>query len=166
MRLLISLLIAAGFLAASLPIAVDIEAAGSQSKDEVKKSDKDKDKKNAADTLDDLFTVQSPGEKPVFSSVEKELIRDFFGGLEPDASGDLPYGLAKRDELPPGLQKHIDKYGTLPPGLQKRSLPYDLESRLPRLGSGLERVIVADDVVLVQRATGVIFDILENVLTQ
>ena len=164
MRLLISLLIAAGFLAASLPIAVDIEAAGSQSKDEVKKSDKDK--KNAADTLDDLFTVQSPGEKPVFSSSEKELIRDFFGGLEPDASGNLPYGLAKRDELPPGLQKHIDKYGTLPPGLQKRSLPYDLESRLPRLGSGLERVIVADDVVLVQRATSVIFDILENVLTQ
>jgi Ni/Co efflux regulator RcnB len=164
MRLLIMLLMVAGFLAGSLPVAFDAEAAGSKSKDEVAGSDKDKKAEKARDE-DALGDTLQTG-RPVFSSVEKELIRDFFGGLEPDASGDLPYGLAKRDELPPGLQKHIEKYGTLPPGLAKRSLPYDLESRLPRLGSDLERVIVDDDVVLVQRATGVIFDILEDVLTQ
>jgi hypothetical protein len=107
------LLMVAGFLAGSLPVAFDAEAAGSKSKDEVAGSDKDKKAEKARDE-DALGDTLQTG-RPVFSSVEKELIRDFFGGLEPDASGDLPYGLAKRDELPPGLQKHIEKYGTLPP---------------------------------------------------
>ena len=32
----------------------------------------------------------------------------------------LPPGLAKRDRLPPGLEKHLLKHGSLPPGLQKK----------------------------------------------
>ncbi|MCZ6721911.1 MAG: hypothetical protein O7A65_10255 [Proteobacteria bacterium] len=44
MRLLIMLLIVAGFLAGSLPVAFDAEAgAGSKSKDEVQKPDDDED---------------------------------------------------------------------------------------------------------------------------
>lgn len=36
-------------------------------------------------------------------------------------SNDLPPGLAKRNgNLPPGLQKHLDRTGHLPPGLEKR----------------------------------------------
>ncbi len=35
----------------------------------------------------------------------------------------LPPGLAKRNNLPPGLQKHLWKHGSLPPGLQKRIGP-------------------------------------------
>ncbi len=35
----------------------------------------------------------------------------------------LPPGLAKKDHLPPGLQKHLWKRGSLPPGLQKRLGP-------------------------------------------
>ncbi len=35
----------------------------------------------------------------------------------------LPPGLAKRDRLPPGLQKHLWKHGSLPPGLQKKIGP-------------------------------------------
>ncbi len=36
----------------------------------------------------------------------------------------LPPGLAKRDRLPPGLEKHLLKHGSLPPGLQKKIDPY------------------------------------------
>ena len=35
----------------------------------------------------------------------------------------LPPGLAKRGQLPPGLQKHLWKHGSLPPGLQKKIGP-------------------------------------------
>ncbi len=35
----------------------------------------------------------------------------------------LPPGLAKKDRLPPGLQKHLWKRGALPPGLQKKIGP-------------------------------------------
>jgi hypothetical protein len=79
----------------------------------------------------------------------------------------LPPGLAKRGgKLPPGLQKHLDKNGTLPPGLQKRlePLPQDLDSRLPRLPDYWERVILERDVILVDRRTNRILDIIENVI--
>lgn len=71
----------------------------------------------------------------------------------------LPPGLAKRDHLPPGLQKHLDRRGTLPPGLAKRDLPPDLQTALPRRVSE-ELVIVNDDVVLIERATGVVLDVI------
>jgi Ni/Co efflux regulator RcnB len=74
----------------------------------------------------------------------------------------LPPGLAKRDRLPPGLQKHLDERGVLPPGLAKRDLPPDLHSALPRRINEEFR-IVDDDVVLIERATGVVLDVLENV---
>jgi len=74
--------------------------------------------------------------------------------------------LAKRDKLPPGLQKHLDKNGKLPPGLQKRlePLPRDLDVRLPRLPEYLERVILQEHVVLIDRRSQRILDIIENVI--
>lgn len=79
-------------------------------------------------------------------------------------SGELPPGLAKRKTLPPGLARHLQRHGTLPPGLQKRTLPEGLEARLPRLPHGQERVIVDNDVVLIEEATGLILDIIEDVI--
>lgn len=74
----------------------------------------------------------------------------------------LPPGLAKRDTLPPGLQRQLERNGKLPPGLEKRALPDDLLRALPVRHSDLDRVIVDNDVLLIRRGTDLILDILEN----
>jgi hypothetical protein len=73
----------------------------------------------------------------------------------------LPPGLAKRDQLPPGLAKRGNR---LPPGLMKSDLPPNLEKGLPDLPEDVERVVVDDDVLLVQRGTDLILDVLEGVI--
>jgi len=66
--------------------------------------------------------------------------------------------------LPPGLAKQLEKNGSLPPGLAKRNLPKDLESRLPKLKKGTHRVIIGNDVVLIEKGTEIILDILKDIV--
>lgn len=76
-----------------------------------------------------------------------------------------PPGLAKRGgNLPPGLQKQIERNGQLPPGLQGRGLPGDLESRLSRLPEGYVRLVVEKDIVLMNKKTGIVADVMLNVV--
>lgn len=134
----------------------------------------------AAQTTDTIADV-------VFKEAEKRLIEEFFANKAAKSdddedqgkkkkkdkkskkskkgkSKDMPPGLANKDELPPGLAKQLQRKGTLPPGLAKRDLPADLAARLPPPPPGQERVIVDNDVVLIERATGVILDILADVV--
>lgn len=116
----------------------------------------------------------------VFKEIEKRAIEEFYKHVPGTASDDdkdgknkgkgakgngrgngLPPGLAKRDQLPPGLAKRGNR---LPPGLTKGDLPPDLERRLPPPAKGTERVIVDDDVLLIQKGTNLILDVLEGVL--
>ena len=76
----------------------------------------------------------------------------------------LPPGLAKKDNLPPGLQKQLEKGGSLPPGLAKRELPYDLAARLGAPATGTERVIIDNDVVLVEKGTEIVLDVIRDAL--
>jgi len=124
----------------------------------------------------------------IFTEVERELIGEYYKnselydkkkskrGLPPglakkdrlppglekhlEKSGRLPPGLAKKDRLPPGLEKHLEKSGRLPPGLEKRLLPDELSSRLPRRDNNTIRRIVGDDVVLLDAATDLVLDII------
>jgi hypothetical protein len=102
-----------------------------------------------------------------FLPEERRIIVEYYQkGTKVKQKG-LPPGLAKRGgKLPPGLQKHLDKNGRLPPGLQKRlePLPNDLERRLPRLPEYWERVILERDIILIDRRTERILDIIENVI--
>jgi hypothetical protein len=100
-----------------------------------------------------------------FLPEERRIIENYYRSGGP--SKGLPPGLAKRGgKLPPGLQKHLDKNGTLPPGLQKRlqPLPTDLDGRLPRLPDYWERVILERNVILLDRRSNRILDIIENVI--
>ena len=101
-------------------------------------------------------------EVDLFLPREREVIREFFKGHP----GGLPPGLAKRSELPPGLQKQLKRKGQLPPGLQKKlePLPRELEVRLPRIGEIGRAVILGRNVLLLDRRTERILDIVENVV--
>lgn len=85
-----------------------------------------------------------------FSARDRRVINSCFR----ERASDLPPGLAKRESLPPGLQRQLEKNGTLPPGLQKRvqPLPTFCENDLPRLPRDLERVIFGRRVMLIDPA--------------
>jgi len=87
--------------------------------------------------------VQEPVE---LSFRERRVIRECFM----DERSNLPPGLAKRDRLPPGLERHLERNGTLPPGLQRRvsPLPEVCESRLPRLPRAWSRVVLGGRIIL------------------
>ena len=100
----------------------------------------------------------------IFTEVEIRIIRGWFSDKSNLRS--LPPGLAKKEALPPGLQKQLQRNGTLPPGLQKKiqPLPPALEARLPRLPDGRRRVILAGTVILLDNKLGKILDLVSNVL--
>jgi len=81
-----------------------------------------------------------------FSSHERQIISDCYVN---DRAG-LPPGLAKKDHLPPGLERQLQRNGTLPPGLQKRvqPLPEQCSTRLPRLPRDWSRVVLSGRIIL------------------
>ena len=95
----------------------------------------------------------------IFGDGELRLIRAWFGDSR-NLSG-LPPGLAKRDTLPPGLQRQLQRNGTLPPGLQSRihPIPVELDRRLPTLGEGVRRVIIGGSIVLFNEKSSLILDV-------
>ena len=77
------------------------------------------------------------------------------------SQGHLPPGLAKKDRLPPGLEKQLVRNGTLPPGLQKRfyPAPVELERRLPPPPPDCAHVLISGHIVLLNRKTNLIVDV-------
>jgi len=98
-----------------------------------------------------------------FDSQDREVITSYYSSRD----SNLPPGLAKRGgNLPPGLEKQLQRNGTLPPGLQKRvqPCPVELERRLPPLEMGYTRGVVGAHVVIYNRSTNVIVDIMKDVV--
>ena len=81
-----------------------------------------------------------------FSDSERHII----GSCVVDDRAGLPPGLAKKDRLPPGLERQLQRNGTLPPGLQKRvqPLPSSCDSQLPRLPREWSRVVLSGRIIL------------------
>ena len=90
-----------------------------------------------------------------FDDRDRAHIHDYYRGGK-----GLPPGLAKRGgNLPPGLAKR----DRLPPGLQGDALPYELERKLSRLPSSHVRVRIGQDIVLMDRNTRVVFDVIYGI---
>jgi hypothetical protein len=91
---------------------------------------------------------------------DERIIREWFA--QPSNVRGLPPGLAKKERLPPGLQKQLARNGQLPPGLQKKlqPLPPTLEARLTRLPEGRRRVIISGSVVLLDQRNNIILDMI------
>ena len=90
---------------------------------------------------------------------DRAFIEDYYQKSAQHKKG-LPPGLAKRGgNLPPGLAKR-DK---LPPGLQGEPLPRGLEGKLSPLSPNYVRVRVGRDIVLMDRKTRVVLDVVYDV---
>jgi len=94
----------------------------------------------------------------LFTRAQRDHINQCFA----NGKSGLPPGLAKKDRLPPGLEKQLAVKGTLPPGLQKkmRPCPPELERRLPPPPPDCEHTVIGGHVVLVNRNTHVVVDII------
>ena len=80
--------------------------------------------------------------------------------------GALPPGLAKRQSLPPGLEKQLHERGQLPPGLEKRwvGVPGNLVARMPPMPPYYHRYFAGDDLVVVDTRTNTIAYLIRDVL--
>jgi hypothetical protein len=111
-----------------------------------------------------VFEAQSDNARVTvaFSDHDRRLIHDYYRNKKLKRRG-LPPGLAKKETLPPGLRKQLRKNGTLPPGLAKRNLPYELEERLSQVPGGYVRLRVGGDIILMNKTTEVIVDIIHAI---
>lgn len=93
-----------------------------------------------------------------YSARDREAARNWYH----DQRGHLPPGLAKRDELPPGLERQLRLRGKLPPGLQKKiqPCPEALVRRLPPPPPDCAHVIIGGHIVLLNRRTNIVLDII------
>lgn len=138
-------------IAASLALGLMLTAAPAFAQGKGKGHDKDKDNKHKGPV------------GVIFTDDDRGIIGDYF---RTRGTSGLPPGLAKRDTLPPGLEKQLRERGTLPPGLQKKiqPLPVDLDGRLHRLPGGYRRVIIGRHVIVLGGRTSVIYDIVRDAI--
>lgn len=92
--------------------------------------------------------------QPFFSARDRRVIQACMG----DNYSNLPPGLAKKDRLPPGLERQLQRNGTLPPGLQKRvqPLPGTCTSQLRPLRQGWTRVSLSGRILLLDRTNRIL----------
>jgi hypothetical protein len=90
--------------------------------------------------------------------------REVMQGWYDEHQNHLPPGLAKKDRLPPGLEKQLVRRGTLPPGLQKRvqPCPRELDRELPPPPPECTHVLVGGHIVLLNQRTNVVVDFVHS----
>jgi Ni/Co efflux regulator RcnB len=94
-----------------------------------------------------------------FDDDDRKEMRRWYDEHERD--DDLPPGLAKRDRLPPGLERQLRVRHELPPGLGKkiRRCPEELEQRLPPPPPDCQHVVIGGHIVLLNLRTNIVLDI-------
>ena len=91
--------------------------------------------------------------------IDRAIIRGYFG----DHGYPCVMEPAENKALLPGVQEHWRTTATwLPPGLWKMQLPVELERKLSALPAGYARVLVDNDVLLVDTARRTIVDAMQN----
>jgi hypothetical protein len=131
----------AAFVAGSTSAAMAQGRGRGQGQAKTKAKVEDKKVEDKADRKDKTARPRSP--QSVFDSRDRDTINNYYAGLPP--------GLAKRGgDLPPGLERQLQRNGTLPPGLRKRLQPFPaaLERQLAPLPRGYRRGILDDHMVV------------------
>ena len=106
------------------------------------------------------------GVQVVFSDGEASIIRAYYRDhAAPQNGKGNGMGMGKAGKsLPPGIARNLQRGKPLPPGIAKQVLPTGLIHLLPPPPHGFERVILAGKILLVEVATQVIHDVLEDVI--
>lgn len=100
------------------------------------------------------------GVSAVFTDGEASIIRAYYEDRLTHRSGKGK----KQKRLPPGIARNLQRGKALPPGIAKQTLPIGLIELLPPPPRGYERVVLSGKVLLVEVATQVIHDVLEDVI--
>ena len=109
-------------------------------------------------------TAGEAGIDVVFTDHEISVIRAYYRDHSAESSGNS-HGKGKPGKsLPPGIAKNLQRGKPLPPGIAKQVLPTGLVELLPRSPKGFERVIIDGKVLLVEIATQVIHDVLQDAI--
>lgn len=103
------------------------------------------------------------GVQVVFTNGEASIIRAWYRDQGSPSTG-MKKGKKSAKGLPPGIAKNLQRGKPLPPGIAKQVLPQGLINLLPRPPHGYERIILAGKILLVEVATQVIHDVLEDVI--
>jgi hypothetical protein len=145
------------FFAGMLALALCTVPAWAQGngKGKAKGHDKDKKDKGGDDDQGDA--------KYRFRTEDREYVTTYYS----KHGKGLPPGLAKRDgDLPPGLEKQLQRNGTLPPGLQKKLQPCPVEftRRLPPLPPDYQRSVIGASIVVFNRKTNIVVDVMADVV--
>jgi hypothetical protein len=90
------------------------------------------------------------------SAAHVAMIRGYYGNTR--ASNGR--GRGRNGGLPPGIAKNLARGKSMPPGIAKQHLPVDLVTHLPSAPSGLEYLVVAGKLLLVDIATQVVREVL------
>ena len=97
-----------------------------------------------------------------FTDGEIAIIQAYYrDGAAPGRTGNASKGKGDK-RLPPGIAKNLQRGKPLPPGIAKQALPAALVSQLPPAPRGFERIEVAGKILLVEVATQVVHDVLED----
>lgn len=115
----------------------------------------------AASLMSLLATPAMAGEAGVeveFSSSEAAVIRAYYREQQATQKPKSKQGKG----LPPGIARNLQRGKPLPPGIAKQALPSGLIAILPPPPRGYERLELAGKILLVEVATQIIHDVLED----
>jgi hypothetical protein len=103
------------------------------------------------------------GVQVVFTDGEASIIRAYYHDGHATQPGKKK-GKHGQKTLPPGIARNLARGKPLPPGIAKQVIPTGLIDLLPPPPRGFERIAVSGKVLLVEIATQVIHDVLEDVI--
>lgn len=123
-----------------------------------------------APVLAGLLAAAAPGSASeigigvVFSDNEAKIIRAWYRDHAAEQDHGQDHKGKSHKSLPPGIAKNLQRGKPLPPGIAKQALPSRLDALLPPCPRGYERIELAGKVLLVEIATQVIRDVLEDLV--
>jgi hypothetical protein len=105
-------------------------------------------------TASRAISTHAPVVSASLTEADIRMIRAYYADANPGN------GRGRKGGLPPGIAKNLQRGKPLPPGIAKQYFPHDLLARLPRAGDGLEYVVVAGKLLLVEVATQIVRKVL------